>query len=184
MGFTEYLTGLNSPIPSNLPRSIADLEDSSVLFVRNWQRSDYGRAGKVSEQAMIHLDFVANEFLREKVQRLGQGSYQGSSFATEMNAACGSGVTGVTFAEQLEMVSSGPGNARVPMNVGTPVNLTLDRLLNKIKHRNRQLINFRIDAGRHIFLICPEHSSGGAEGIYEFDVETFCRRCAEAAATL
>ena len=184
LGFTDYLAGQPSPVRSSLPKSIADLEDTSILFVQHWQRSDHGRAGRVSEQAMIHLDFVANEFLREKVERLGHGSYQGSLFAAEMNAACGSGVTGTTFAEQVNMVAAGPGNGRIPANVGTPVVLTLDRLLNKIKHRNRRLINFRIEAGKHIFLICPEHTSGGAEGIYEFDVEDFCNRCSTAAATL
>lgn len=184
LGDKYYLTGHPSPAPSNLPNAIADLEGRSIQFVRSWQRSDLGSAGRASEQAMIQLDFLANELLREKVERLGRACYHGSRFAAEMNAACGGGVTGISRAEQQAMVSAGPGRGRVPANVGTAVRLTLDRLLNKIKHRNRRLINFRIEAGRHIFLICPEQTSGGAEGIYEFDVEDFCRRCSAAAAAL
>jgi len=184
LGFTEYLTGLNSPTPSTLPQSIAELEDTSTLFLKHWQRSDYERASEVSKRAMTHLDFIANEFLRKKVGRRGHSSYQNSSFKTEMDVTCGNGVTGVTLPEQAAMVASGPGNGRIPANVGIVAVLTFDRLLNKIKHRSKILMNFRIDAGEHAFLICPENTNGGAEGIYEFNVENFCRRCSAAAARL
>jgi hypothetical protein len=149
-----------------------------------WQRRDFHRAGSISEEAMIHLDFVANELLREKVERVGRGLFADSALEARLGGLIGTGMTGLALTDQIAMCQTGPGNGRLPKNAGRPVELTLDRLLNKIKHRNPRLINFRIDAGRHIFLICPEHTVGGAEGIYEFDVEAFCRFCTEAAESL
>ena len=101
-----------------------------------------------------------------------------------MLVIAGHGIAGVTLEDQLRVVEVGPGNARLPTNVGTPVTLTLHRLMNKIKHRNSQLTNFRIEAQRHIFLICPENSDGTPEGISEFDVVTFCEQCKVAASEI
>lgn len=184
MGHTEFLVGSNAPKPSDLPKSIDDLEDSSTIFISRWHQRDLNRAGEVSRRAMELLDFIANELLREKVERKGHGTYTQSAFEAEMDGLCGSGVTGVTLADQQSMVGAGPGLGALPGHLGAVVPLSLDRLLNKIKHRNRGLVNFRIDQNRHIFLICPEHTNGGAEGIYEFDVLNFCSKCKLAVSTL
>jgi hypothetical protein len=181
MGHTEFLIGQNGSTPSNLPAAIANLEDASMIFISRWQQRDYGRAGEVSQSAMGLFDFIANELLRERVERMGLGTYLRSPFEAEMNILCANGVTGVSVGDQQSIVSAGPGNGHVPINAGTAVTLSLDRLLNKIKHRNPKLMNFRISSSQHIFLICPEHTSGGPEGIYEFNVEEFCRQCRAAA---
>jgi hypothetical protein len=184
MGHTEFLVGLNQTSPSSLPVSIDDLQDTSTVFMQRWKSRDFGRAGDISQHAMILLDFIVSEFLRERGDRLGKKTYAGSVFEAEMTRNAGRGVTGVTAREQTDMVALGPGNGRIPAGVGTPVDLTLERLLNKIKHRNHRLINFRIESGRHIFLICPEKSNGKPEGISEFDVADFCDHCKAAAAAL
>ena len=101
-----------------------------------------------------------------------------------MNTVCGKGVSGISLSDQKAMVASGPGAGVIAPHLGTCTSLTLDRLLNKIKHRNPRLMNFRIEHGRHIFLICPELTSGGAEGIYEFDILEFCAHCQAAAQAL
>lgn len=184
MGHTEFLVGSNAPTPSNLPDSIADLEDASNIFMNRWKQRDLDRAGSVSRKAMEHLDFIVNELLREKVERKGHGTYISSPFETQMEDLCGNGVTGVTLIDQQTMVKAGAGAGAIASHLGTPNALSLDRLLNKIKHRNRSLVNFRIENDKHIFVICPEHTQGGAEGIYEFDVLKFCAQCRLAAAAL
>jgi hypothetical protein len=184
LGSIEFLVGQNTPQPSSLPQAIADLEDTSTLFVARWNSNDFNRAAQVSKTAMALLDFIVNEFLREKTGRKGNGSYTGTTFEREMSFIIGNGVTDVTLADQVAMADAGPGYGRLPLNVGSPVDLSLERLLNKVKHRNKSLMNFRIANGRHIFVVCPEHTSGGAEGISEFDVQDFCKQCKAAASEL
>lgn len=177
MGYTEYLTGQNASAPSSLPGAIDDLEDTSHIFVRRWSEREFARAGDTSKQAMRLLDFIVNELLRQQVERKGLGTYAGSAFATALSVSCGRGTSGATLADQQKMVQFGAGAGTIPPSLGTPSVLDLGRMLNKIKHRNPYLMNFRIDAGRHIFVVCTEHTAGGAEGIYEFDVVEFCRVC-------
>lgn len=184
LGFTEFLVGINSASPSNLPDAISDLEDTSTIFHRRWTEGDYQRAGDVSKKAMALFDFITNELLREQVKRKGLGTYLNSAFSRTMDTPCGSGVTGASQTDQEAMVRCGPGNGILPLHLGNPRSLTLSRLLNKIKHRNPQLMNFRFDNGDHIFIICPEVTGGGAEGIYEFSVAQFCDACRQAARIL
>lgn len=184
MGYTEFLTGQNAPMPSNLSGAIDDLEDASHTFVRRWSEQALDRAGDVSKTAMVLLDFIVNELLRHQVERRGLGTYNGSPLATALLAPCGRGASGATLADQQAMVHVGAGTGGIPVCLGAPFALDLGRLLNKIKHRNPLLMNFRIDAGRHIFVVCTEHTPGGAEGIYEFDVVDFCRACKSAVSAL
>jgi hypothetical protein len=184
MGYTEFLVGQNIPAPSSLPKAIEDLEDTSTVFMNRWRKGEFQRAGDVSKGAMVLLDFIANEFLREKVKRKGLGTYLNSKFASQMSIPCGIGVTGASLADQQKMVQAGPGKGQLPTNLGTPKTLEFSQLLNKVKHRSPYLMNFRIDNDQHIFVICPEDTGGGAEGIYEFDLEEFCGRCRLAADAL
>ena len=177
MGYTEYLTGQNAPAPSSLPGAIDDLEDTSHTFVRRWSERAFARAGDISKTAMVLLDFIVNELLRQQVERKGLGTYTGSAFATALSVPCGRGATGATRAHQQTMVQLGAGTGSIPASLGAPSVLDLGRILNKIKHRNPYLMNFRIDPRRHTFVVCTEHTSSGAEGIYEFDVVEFCRAC-------
>jgi hypothetical protein len=184
MGHAEFLVGRNAPAPSNLPVAIEDLEDASTVFLSRWRKGDLKRAGDISEDAMVLLDFIANELLREKVRRQGAGTYRDSQFANKMSVPCGIGVTGASLADQQLMVEAGPGNCQLPTHLGTLKELKLFQLLNKVKHRSPHLMNFRIDNDRHIFMICPDDTGGGAEGIYEFDVKEFCEKCRFAADAL
>jgi len=184
MGYTEFLVGRHGATPSNLPEAIADLEDASVVFLSRWGKGDMQRAGDVSKDAMTLLDFIVNELLRVETDRKGTCTYAGTPFETAMTRLCGEGVTGASLTDQMRMVQAGPGNGSLPKHLGSASNLRLHQLLNKVKHRNPSLMNFRISAGKHIFVICPDKTGGGAEGIYEFDVAEFCNQCRMAAALL
>lgn len=184
MGYTEFLAGLHGATPSNLPTAIDDLEDASMVFLSRWNRGDLLRAGEVSKNAMTLFDFITNELLREMVDRKGSASYVGTPFEAEMSRPCGRGVTGATLADQQGVVQAGPGNGQLPMSLGLAPDPSLQQLLNKVKHRNPNLMNFRIDAEEHILVICTDQTHGGSEGVYEFKVSEFCSRCRMAAAEL
>lgn len=184
MGHTHFLVQSGVSQPSNLPNAISNLEDASTLFTTHWHQGNLERAGNVSSEALKIFDFLANEILRTKVERNGANIYLNRTFRTEMQKHCGSSVTNTSLQQQQSMVNSGPGNGRIAQNLGNPTPLTYDRLLNKIKHRSPSLMNFRIENGRHIFVFCSDHTQGGAEGIYEFDVIEFCKMCRNVANAL
>ncbi|MBY0583395.1 MAG: hypothetical protein K2P68_10835 [Sphingomonas sp.] len=180
MGDIKFLVGQNAPASSYLPKAIDDLEDASHTFVRRWAQGSLPRAQELSDEAMVLLDFIANELLRRQVERKGLSNFTGSAFETALSEACGRGAK-ATIADQKAMVEVGPGTGLIAASLEGPSTFNLGQMLNKIKHRNPSLTNFRIDEGRHIFVVCTEHTAGGAEGIYEFDVVKFCQACKNAA---
>lgn len=58
MGNISFLAGINSNSPQSLDESIYQLENTSVVFLSAWQRtpSDFQRAARASQEAMVHLD--------------------------------------------------------------------------------------------------------------------------------
>jgi hypothetical protein len=177
VGYTEFLVGQNAATPSNLPKAITALEDASTIFADRWAKGNFQHAGDVSNNAMTLLNFITNELLRVEVARKGAGSYVGTPFSIEMARLHGLGVTNATINDHLATVQAGAGNGILPTHLGTPLSLKFNKLLNKVKHRNPNLMNFRFEGGKHIFVVCADHTSGGAEGVYEFDVAEFCSHC-------
>ena len=180
MGNISYLTGAASSGPQSIDESLYELENTSVLFREAWQRvpPDYVRASRVSAKAMEHLDHVVNEILRARDTRMAKGTYAGSPLEVQLNIMCGLMFSPVTLAQQQAMVAAGPGNGNLP---GGATPISLERLLNKVKHRHHQSANFRIQAGRHIFVINVDKPNKTPDSIAEFDVSDFCTHCGQAA---
>jgi hypothetical protein len=180
MGHISYLTGAPSSGPQSIEESLYELENTSVLFRDAWQRipPDFVRASRVSAKAMGHLDHVVNEILRARDTKMAKGTYVGSQLEVELNIMRGQMFAPVTVAHQQAMIAAGPGNGNLP-EVG--VQVTLERLLNKVKHRHHQSANFRIQAGRHIFVINVDKPNKTPDSIAEFDVIDFCAHCQQAA---
>lgn len=180
MGHISYLTGAPNSGPQSIEESLYELENTSVLFRDAWQRvpPDFIRASRVSAKAMEHLDHVVNEILRARDTRMARGTYVGSQLEAELNVMRGQMSSPVTLAQQQAMIAAGPGNGNLP---GGAVQITLERLLNKVKHRHHQSANFRIQAGRHIFVINVDRPNKTPDSIAEFDVSDFCTHCGQAA---
>lgn len=176
----SYLTSAGTAGPQSVEEAIFELENTSVIFREAWQRvpPDRLRAARVSAKAMEHLDHIVNEFLRARDTREAKGTYSGSQLETQLKANRGLMLAPVTSAQQDAMVAAGDGNGNLP---GQPTQISLEKLLNKIKHRHHNSANFRIDAGRHIFLVNVDKPNRKPDSIVEFDVLDFCRHCANAA---
>jgi hypothetical protein len=183
MGHFSYLTGMASNGTQSIDEALYELENTSVLFREAWQRElpDFTRAARVSANAMEHLDHVVNEILRARDTKQAKATYSGSPLETALNIMAGLMTSPVTAAQQQAMVAAGPGLGQTP---GQPVQITLERLLNKIKHRHHQSANFRIQLGRHIFVINVDKPNRTPDSIVEFDVIEFCGHCANAATHL
>lgn len=174
MGNISYLTGANSPGPQSINESLYGLENTSVLFCNAWSRGDLSRAARVSAEAMEHLDHIVNEILRARDTNMARGTYSATPLESQLNIVRGRMVSPVTSADQQAMVAAGPGQGQLP---GQPASITLEKLLNKIKHRHHQSANFRIDNSRHVFVINVDKPNKTPDSITEFDVLEFCDHC-------
>ncbi|MCP5449682.1 MAG: hypothetical protein H6972_03805 [Gammaproteobacteria bacterium] len=181
MGNISFLTGASSNSPSSIGESIYQLENCSVLFLAAWQKAppDLVRAARVSSEAMAHLDHIVNVALRARDDSKAANTYAGSQFQAGLNRQCGLSVTPVTRLQQQALPAAGPGNGTIP---GAGVALTLEKLLNKIKHRRPNDANFRVDQfGQHIFIVAVDKPNHQPDSIVEFPVKDFCVQCANIA---
>ena len=176
MGNISFLTGGSGTEPQSIEESLYQLENSSVLFKDAWLKTppDLTRAAKVSSKAMEHLDHVVNEIMRARDTKMAQGTYSRSQLETHLNNNRGLLLGSVTLTQQQDMINSGPGNGALP-SAGSSI--TLEKLLNKIKHRHHQSANFRIENDKHIFVINVDKPNKTPDSIVEFDVLEFCEHC-------
>lgn len=171
------MTGIPSSGPQSVEEALFQLENSSTVFLASWQRvpKDLQRAGRVSIEAMTHLDHLVNEILRARDTLKAAGTYVSSTLKGQLDIDRGIMISPVTRADQQALIAAGPGNGALP-RTGVPI--ALEKLLNKIKHRHHASSNFRIDINyRHMFLINVDKPNQQPDCIVEFDVADFCNHC-------
>lgn len=181
MRHTSFLTGSSECSPQSIEEALFQFENCSTIFLSAWQRipSDFQRAGRVSIEAMTYLDHIVNEILRARDTLKGHGSYETSSLKSQLDIHRGLMFSPVSRTQQQALIDAGPGQGALP-GAGTPI--TLEKLLNKVKHRHHASSNFRIDdGGAHIFLINVDKPNQTPDSIVEIDVLEFCEHCREIA---
>ncbi|WP_157619583.1 hypothetical protein [Skermanella stibiiresistens] len=184
MGQTEFLTGISGTFPS-VQNAIEELQNLSTIFMNRWHRGQSQQAGNASEKAMVCFDHVVGEIMRARESRKYGGTYAGSPFEVEMIKPLGLIATNASLAEHQMVRMAGPGNGSLPSRSNGHASITLEKTLNKVKHRSKLYMNFRITNSRHIFVICPENTHDGSpESVIEFDVEDFCQLCLQTAAVM
>ncbi|MCK0538034.1 hypothetical protein [Alcanivorax quisquiliarum] len=184
MGNISFLTGSNQSPSKSIGESIYQLENTSVVFLNAWQRvtPDFQRAARASQEAMLHLDHIVNEIMRNRDQLQADGTYAGSQLESQLNIPRAVSVSPVTRTEQDDLASQGPGNGVLP-SAGSFI--SMEKLLNKIKHRRTNSSNFRVGAsGEHIFLIGVDKPNRQPDSIVEFVVGDFCQHCSDIAALI
>lgn len=184
MGNISFLIGNNQSSPQSIVESIYQLENTSVVFLNAWQRAtpDFQRAARASQEAMQHLDYIVNEIMRNRDQLQADGNYTGSALEQQLNIPRAHSSAPVTRTEQNQLTAQGPGNGTLPF-AGTDI--TMEKLLNKIKHRRTDSANFRVGAtGKHIFLIGVDKPNRQPDSIVEFIVGDFCNHCNDIAALI
>lgn len=177
MGNTSFLTGIPNSGPQSVEEALFQLENSSMVFLASWQRlpQDLQRAGRVSIEAMTHLDHIVNEILRARDTLKAAGTYLSSALKGQLDVDRATMVSPVTRVDQQGLIVAGPGNGALP-RAGVPI--PLEKLLNKIKHRHHAFSNFRIDNNnRHIFMLNVDKPNQQPDSIVEFDVVDFCDHC-------
>lgn len=181
MGIDSFLIGGNPSSPQSVDESISQLDIMSLVFVRAWKCTpkDSERADRASRKAMLHLDHIVNEIMRNRDQLQADRSYSGSELERQLNIPRAMSVSPATRQDQYDLVNRGPGNGVLP-SAGSP--LAMEKLLNKIKHRRTDSYNFRIEpSGDHVFLMGVDKQNRQPDSIVEFVVAEFCQHCRDIA---
>lgn len=184
MGNISFLTGGGSSSPPSIDESIYELKNTSIIFLNAWQSTpqDLRRAAIVSQKAMLHLDHIVNEIMRARDQMQSDCCYAGSHLESQLNITRASSASPVTRAQQDALFALNPGSGVLPFSGGA---LSMEKLLNKIKHRRVNSVNFRVGAsGEHIFLVGADKPNRQPDSIVEFVIDDFCRHCSDIAVVI
>lgn len=184
MGNISFLTGTNVTTIRSIDEAIYQLENTSVLFLNSWNQvpKDLGKAARTSGEAMVYLDHIVNEIMRSRDHLKSSSIYEGSLLKNLLDMHKGIALSPVTRIEQANIKAIGPGNGILP-NQGSPI--TMEKLLNKIKHRRHDYANFRVGQNNeHIFIITVDKPNQQPDSIVEFIVRDFCAHCTSISAII
>ncbi|CAM3640446.1 hypothetical protein GCM10016272_24460 [Psychrobacter glaciei] len=184
MGNISFLTGTHVITTRSIDEAIYQLENTSVLFLNSWNQvpKDLGKAARTSGEAMVYLDHIVNEIMRSRDHLKSSSIYEGSLLKNLLDVHKGIALSPVTRIEQANIKAIGPGNGILP-NQGSPI--TMEKLLNKIKHRRHDYANFRVGQNNeHIFIITVDKSNHRPDSIVEFIVHDFCAHCTSISAII
>jgi hypothetical protein len=182
MGSKAFLEGGKNEHLHNVPYHIQTLRDCSFEFVSAMTQypPNYDLAGQASSAAVDCLNTIINEILRAR-EGLG-GNYAGSQLESYLGKVTGSAVK-VNSTLRSQYLQLAPGEGRLPVSAAQDI--VLERLLQKIKHRRVDGMNYRIEpGGKHFVIVAADHTHGQKpDCVAEFDVAVFCDHCDELAAS-
>lgn len=180
--YTEFLVDLTGKSPRNLKDSIRRVLNASAGFRQSWLDGEQPEAYETSQEAFEHLDYIQNELLRQRdVHKSNTATWPTSPFCSVLATPVGQLISSVTPADRLWFLSLPQGQGAMPTG-NTPTPLTLDKALNKLKHRDTVAFNFSLPAGGgHILYLFTKAGMRQPDTLSEIDVSTFGFACKSAA---
>lgn len=180
MGDLSFLVNGNPSSPSSITDSIRTLKQCSIIFTDAWKDTpqDLITASEVSSKAMKCLDHIINEIMRNRDQLRSAGTYATSPLKTHLDGFAGLSVSPVTRNNQDDLPRLGAGNGNLNFTGLTPSTISMEQLLNKIKHRRTNSLNFRLDLpDLHALIVGVDKMNGNPDCIVEFHIRHFCASC-------
>lgn len=180
--YTEFLVDLTGNSPPNLKDSIRRVLNASAGFKNSWVAGDQQEAYETSQEAFEHFDYIQNELLRQRdVLKRNQAAWPTSPFNAALANTVGNFLNNVTPTDRAWFLGLPQGQGTMPTGV-TPTPLTLDKALNKLKHRDTVALNFSLPAsGSHILYLFTNAGMGQPDSISEIEIASFCSACKSAA---
>lgn len=180
--YIEFLVDSTGKSPRNLKDSIRRVLNASAGFKQSWLVGDKDEAYETSQEAFENLDYIQNELLRQRdVLRGDQASWPTSPFNAALANTVGNLLNNVLPADLTWFRGLPQGQGAMPTSA-TPIALTLERALNKLKHRDTTVLNFSLpSSGGHILYLFTKAGIGQPDSISEIDVVGFCSACKSAA---
>jgi hypothetical protein len=180
--YTEFLVDLTGKSPRNLKDSIRRVLNASAGFRQSWLNGEHPEAYETSQEAFEHLDYIQNELLRQRdVHKSNAATWPTSPFCVALTTPIGQIINNISAADRLWFLNLAQGAGAMP--AGCPQTpLTLDKALNKLKHRHTVAFNFSLPAsGGHTLYLFTNAGMGQPDSLSEIDVSIFCSTCKTAA---
>ena len=173
--YTEFLVALNGKSPRNLKDSVRHVSNASAGFRASWLAGERAEALETSQEAFEHLDYIQNELLRQRDMHMDNASaWATSAFKTSLNSPVGRLLDNVSAADSAWFVNLVQGLGSMPTGC-SPGLLTLERALNKLKHRDTVALNFSLPANTgHVLYVLTKAGMGQPASLSEIDVSAFC----------
>lgn len=173
----KFLKNSSSELPRTVEESIRLLKNASMGFCDSWLDGDIDEAQETSTEAFEMLDHIQNELLRRRDDLKKENRWADSNYKVAMNEVAGEIVTIDSQEEESTFLQSPVGQAGFP-NETSPVNLTIEKALNKLKHRVSDGINFNIStASEHYLYILTAAGMGQPASISKIHIKEFCNKC-------
>jgi len=176
--FFEFLVDPSGKAPRNLKDSIRRIRNASAGFRESWLSGEHNEAQETSQEAFEYFDYLQNELLRQRdVQKANQLSWTSSEFKLALNSHVGSLLSNIsgTHSEWFSQLANGA--ACMPENSDLEP-LSLEKALNKLKHRDTVAINFALpSSGGHKLFVLTGAGMGQPASLSEIDVIAFCNHC-------
>jgi hypothetical protein len=160
---------------------IQKLNQCSIDFVNAFRRYDNEACANASSEAMPTLDIISNHIRRYRDNLSRLPDRDNVPFRELLDSTIAKVATEAKQNEFQAVRDATAGQCNLPERDFDEI--TIERLLDKLVHRNDNFMNFRITPnGEHALIICTvrrvRNSSGVIvaipEDIVEFDVQKFC----------
>lgn len=180
--YAEFLVDSTGKSPRNLKDCIRRVLNASAGFRQSWLVGDQQDAYETSQEAFENLDYIQNELLRQRDVLKGDlASWPTLPFNATLTNTVGNLFNHVTSSDRAWFLGLPQGQGAMPINA-TPIALTLEKALNKLKHRHTIALNFSLpSSGSHILYIFTSAGMGQPDSISEIDIVRFCSACKSAA---
>ncbi|KAA8735542.1 hypothetical protein F4V57_01740 [Acinetobacter qingfengensis] len=164
---------LVNKVGATLDDAIELLNQASIDFKLFWQSRDNEGCYVTSQIAIKNFDYIINEIVRERdALSLSANAQYAQDYRDILDVHIGEVDENIT-PQDFQDLTIQPGNARIRVGKITKP-ISLNKLLNKMKHRIPNCLNFRIENGDHILVIGADAFLRQPECIVEFKVEKFC----------
>lgn len=176
-----FLVNNSGSLPDSLPEAIRLLKNSSLGFCNSWLNEELSEAENTSEEAFGLFDHIQNELLRRKEDKKYENDWSSSPFKIILNESIGEIIKPASVTQKNEFYQLSNGEGKLPEN-SIVKDLSLMDALNKLKHRDSLLVNFKVIAvNQHKLFFFTNAGNGQPNSISTFDVSVFCSACKKAA---
>jgi len=176
----QFLKNSSSELPRTIEESIRLLKNASVGFCDSWLDGDIDEAKETSVEAFEILDHIQNELLRRRDDLKKENRWSDSQYKVAMGEVVGEIVAIESQQHETNFLQNPVGDASFP-DEAIPETLTMEKALNKLKHRVSHGINFNISpAKEHYLYIFTSSGMGQPAAISKIHMKKFCQKCKSA----
>lgn len=179
--YINFLIAPDGKAPRNLQNSIRLVQNASAGFRQSWLAQEKPDAYETSQEAFEHLDYIQNELLRQRdALKENADTWPISPFCSALSVPVGKIINNTTSTNYSWFLALPQDEGAMPIgSISTP--LTLEKALNKLKHRDTTVLKFSLPPdGGHFIYIYTKAGMGQPDSISEINISIFCTACKSA----